>query len=866
MTLPHIDKILSLLSRVKHISGHQYEARCPAHDDSRASLSISQGKNNRALIHCHAGCRTDAILRSIGLPLSALFAGDDRPQEKLTATYDYTDAEGTLVYQVLRYEPKNFRQRRADGTWNMDGVPRLLYRLPDVAAASHVIIVEGEKDVDNILGLIHVPGSSLAGYAATCNPGGAGKWLQLADDSVLARKQITVIIDKDKSKSDGSNAGRDHAKQIIDRFPAARAVYLPGSGKDASDWISAERLAGDDDKTIAAKLAAVIRDTPAHRFVAALERCREALDTKEPGKILAAATDFGELTAIEFATLKAEIRKTRVVSINDLNAAIKSTRAAAAAERRQGGAGICISGRQLREITADAVTALSKANSPPEIYLRIGQLARLRQDEDERLMIEAASESFLRGLMERSADYFSVTKEVEERIAMPPTDVVKDVLALDINRELARLKQPKLPALQAIVETPVMRKDGTIFSTPGYDPVTRLYYSPSPGFGEITTPDNPSDEDVDAARELLEEMLCDFPFVDESSKANAIAAMITCPLRPLLSGNVPLCMFDKPQPGTGGSLLAESIAMVATGRDVSMSAAPSDEEEWRKKITVHLMTGRPIVIWDNVEHLLESDSLAQVLTSTVWNDRILGSSKPVDLPARTIWMATGNNVSLGRQLVRRVYQVRIDAQTARPERRTGFKHPELLDWIKQMRSEIISAILTLCRAWAVAGRPEAGTPVVGSFENWCRTIGGILEFAGIPGFLGNLEETRESAGEDEFNEWEGFLSAMLSLYRTNTFTISQIVDDLSIKREIRDSLPVEFARSIHHVPSIGMSSERWEIDSGLKIRLGKSFKKRNGMRFGSASQTICAYCRSEWLIIDPCKFILAKGFASRLLR
>ena len=147
----------------------------------------------------------------------------------LKATYDYTDERGKLLYQIVRYDPKEFKQRRPDGNggwlWNLQGVRRVPYRLPDILSAKFVLIVEGEKDVESARKLK---------FAATCNAGGAGKWT--SDHSECLRgKQVVVIADADEP-------GRKHAERVAaslqDKATSTKIVELPGS-KDLSDWVAA---------------------------------------------------------------------------------------------------------------------------------------------------------------------------------------------------------------------------------------------------------------------------------------------------------------------------------------------------------------------------------------------------------------------------------------------------------------------------------------------------------------------------------------------------------------------------------------------------------------------------------------------------
>jgi putative DNA primase/helicase len=228
-----VQLILSRLDGAKQTGPTQWQARCPAHDDQHASLCVGRGADGRALLKCQAGCSSMEVCRALNLPLRALFPPKpDNEQGRIVATYDYRDAGGNVLFQCVRFEPKDFRQRRPDGNggwiWELGETPRVLYRLPELLAADPaqwVFIVEGEKDVDNL---------RAAGLVATCNPMGAGKWGKLSDDSALHNRKVAILPDKDK-------AGRDHARQVAaglqGKVAELKVLELPGAGKDASDWL-----------------------------------------------------------------------------------------------------------------------------------------------------------------------------------------------------------------------------------------------------------------------------------------------------------------------------------------------------------------------------------------------------------------------------------------------------------------------------------------------------------------------------------------------------------------------------------------------------------------------------------------------------
>jgi len=216
-------------------SGHGWAARCPGHEDRQASLSISEGSDRRVLVKCHAGCKTSDILRAMRLTEGDLFVAEKEfrgAPGREVATYDYRDERGVLLYQVVRYEPKTFRQRAADGSWKMQGVRRVPYRLPQLLAAAPdalVFVAEGEKDCDRLAGL---------GLVATTNPGGAGNWKVIADEArkALAGRHVVALPDNDQ-------VGAQHARDVVNSLAAVaasvRVLELPGLPPkgDVSDWL-----------------------------------------------------------------------------------------------------------------------------------------------------------------------------------------------------------------------------------------------------------------------------------------------------------------------------------------------------------------------------------------------------------------------------------------------------------------------------------------------------------------------------------------------------------------------------------------------------------------------------------------------------
>lgn len=214
--------------------GGEFYAKCPFHADGKASFRVNDGKQTWFCDPCaRGGSVIDFVMAKDGVSVAdamkRLGGQDNDTKPVIVATYDYTDENGAVLYQVVRFVPKTFRQRHKNAAgewvWNMEGVRRVPYRLLDVMAQEDVVICEGEKDCDNLGKL---------GIAATCNVGGAKKWLDSYSE-FLKGKKVLVIPDNDAP-------GKEHAEMVIKSLAGkAKLVYrmiLPEPFKDITDFIS----------------------------------------------------------------------------------------------------------------------------------------------------------------------------------------------------------------------------------------------------------------------------------------------------------------------------------------------------------------------------------------------------------------------------------------------------------------------------------------------------------------------------------------------------------------------------------------------------------------------------------------------------
>lgn len=267
---PETENFLGLLDGVRK-AGSGWIARCPCrNDDSNPSLSVGQGADGRVLVTCHRGmsCNVDDICQSVGISVSDLMPKKDeydrpfkqetrqlpaaknretkdlsekisRPPKKLTltTTYEYTDENGRLLFQKLRYideeGKKSFSQRKPDGNggweYSLGDIPKVLYNLPGVISArafdTPIWVVEGEKDADTLIEL---------GFVATTMPGGAGKWLEIHTEP-LSGSVVEIVADNDE-------VGIKHALNVCEKLIEVGCdaqVWICPSHKDITDHLSA---------------------------------------------------------------------------------------------------------------------------------------------------------------------------------------------------------------------------------------------------------------------------------------------------------------------------------------------------------------------------------------------------------------------------------------------------------------------------------------------------------------------------------------------------------------------------------------------------------------------------------------------------
>jgi hypothetical protein len=383
------------------------------------------------------------------------------------------------------------------------------------------------------------------------------------------------------------------------------------------------------------------------------------------------------------------------------------------------------------EVNAQAVQALVRNLA---IYQRGGLLVRVVRDTSPAAKgirrplaprIDMLPPPLLRERLAEAARWITKreTKDgVVDQAARPPAWCVSAVHA--------RGEWPSVRHLEAVVDYPVLRPDGTILFTPGYDDATGLLLEsagPIPPFL-----DRPTHSDAIAARDLLLDAVGDFPFALEVHKSAWLAALLTPLARFAFSGPAPLFLVDANVRAAGKGLLLNCIARIVTGNDFTVATYTSDEDELRKRITSLVLEGDRLVLFDNLDGHFGNAVLDAALAATSWKDRLLGVNRTASAPIYLTWYATGNNVAIAADTSRRTCHIRMESDRERPEERTGFRRPNLLAWVGEHRQRLLAAALTILRGYIVAGRPDMRLPAWGSFEGWSAIVRSSIVWAGMP--------------------------------------------------------------------------------------------------------------------------------------
>jgi putative DNA primase/helicase len=701
----------------------------------------------------------------LAAPTSAKAGG----KRQIVAYYDYISADDELLFQVIRYEPKAFSQRRPDGEgrWinKMDGVERVLYRLPQVmaavAAGLPVFVVEGEKAAE-ALAQIGVP--------ATCSPGGANKW-RASYSKPLTGADVVILPDND-------DTGRDHAaavaKELRGVARSVRIVALPGllEKGDAADWIAA----GGTREALEALLPTPSPDADAE----AAPNPKPMGERKSKATLPNASDSNGPLI--------------RVVS-----GELHLTATAGEKAIRDGGLPIYQRGDTLvRPLIQDVPAArgrmtVSASLMGMNVYSMIDTLCSCAVWEK----YNARAQAWLR---------------------IDPPKPIADTI-------LSRAGMWTLPQVVGVITTPTIRPNGTILSDPGYDPDTRLYHVADPDVSLTPSVQNPTKHDAEQALKVLLDLLTEFPFTSDVGRAVALSGLITPVTRGALTV-APMHVYRASTAGSGKSYLVDTCSAIAGGRPCPVAAAGPDEIETEKRLTGLLLSGFPLISLDNVNGELGGDLLCQAIERPLIRVRRLGASDITEIESRATLFATGNALRVRGDMTRRTLLCDLDANMERPELRVFKADP--IATIMTDRGRYISACLVIVRAYFLAGLPGK-LPPLASFSDWSDLVRSTLVWLGCADPASSMEAARED--DPELSELREVVTAWRdALVVGEAMTVKELADAAECHRT--DDLGIttqEYSRPELREALHKIAGERGTINTK---RLGNWLAKNAGRIVG----------------------------------
>jgi hypothetical protein len=391
---------------------------------------------------------------------------------------------------------------------------------------------------------------------------------------------------------------------------------------------------------------------------------------------------------------------------------------------------------------------------------------------------------------------------------------------------MTKRRRLHLPPLEEVLLHPVFDAGGRLVAKSGYHKSLAAWLDLGDQ-EEPYVPEKPTSDDLAWARALIDDdLLGEFPWEDAgrttlpdgatkpaadegAALAHAVALGLLPFVRPLIDGPTPLHLISAPTPGTGKSYLAECLALVS-GAKHRMFAPAGTEEEWRKRVSTILLEAPGIVQLDNLsqEHMLDSASLATVLTARRWNDRLIGTMEPIDVEIRCGWVATANGPKLTKELTRRAVWIPLNAKMADPTRRAFAR--DLSAWVSKERVALQQAFLVIVQNWINKGRP-APKYSNGSYPAWSFVLGGILEAAGYTGFGAN-ERRMKSIVDGDTGEWQGFITCWWDKHEQTPVGVRELYQ-LAIDNDLL-------------MPLFGGANE-----AAAKVKLAKALAKRFDMIF-----------------------------------
>jgi putative DNA primase/helicase len=377
-------------------------------------------------------------------------------------------------------------------------------------------------------------------------------------------------------------------------------------------------------------------------------------------------------------------------------------------------------------------------------------------------LIELEEGALKLGLM-KDLRWFRKTKDEGKRFVNPGYEIPRLILR-------ARGDWP-FPAVSGLINAPTLRPEGSLLCKEGYDEATGLLLLNAPS---VPINLNPTRADAEAALATLKALLVEVPFADNASRAVVLSLIFSTILRGAFE-TTPLHILVSPSAGTGKSFIVDIASLIATGGRCAVVAATQDDEELDKRIGAAMLAGRTLISLDNHNGELRSSLLSQAVTQPVVYYRPLGASTEISVTNRSVFAATGINLSIADDLGRRTLMAQLDAHMERPWEKKFTQDP--LKMIARDRPQYIWAALTIPLAYVAAGKPVLPLDEVNGFGQWSRLVRAPLMWLGEADPATTMQAARE--GDAKLQAKAAVLAAMADLFGLGMGqrqTVTQIIE------------------------------------------------------------------------------------------
>lgn len=399
----------------------------------------------------------------------------------------------------------------------------------------------------------------------------------------------------------------------------------------------------------------------------------------------------------------------------------------------------------------------------PEADIQYVQLVR---GEDGRYCTRKMTNDAWTAVLAPMVEYRKTTEKEGDRgrpIPEPVIAAIRGSVKLDV------------PVLQAVIGVPVFSAKGSLRTESGYDSDTGFFLVPD--FELRPKPEVIEHGHVEEAQSILiDGALRDFGFSDEfggneakpfyteerdadgyklpdltrgaGSRANMLALVLHSFVVYMIHGPKPSYHIDKASPGEGAGKLTNVVGFIRDGKRMTARTLPKKEEDIKKEIVSARRSGATALLWDNQNHKVDSETLASYETSEEFAARILGISQDIYMGTDVPMIFTGNNSEFANEAYRRKVPIRLDAGAADPTKRR-VKYDPLEEWLQANRRDLVWAVHVLIGWWVQRGMPKPQhCSTFASFTEYTNVLGGVLETAGIPGFLSNRDDYMATKNSD----------------------------------------------------------------------------------------------------------------------